>query len=408
MKNFILALLLFINIIFATLFNVTAQTKTPILWKHLSTSTGDLEPPNKGKQQTATAVFDVDKDGDNDFLISERSKSPSLVWYQRNVDSWLKYVVDETHLRIEAGSAFHDIDSDGDLDVVFGGDSSSNQVWWWENPYPEYEPANPWIRHIIKDSGKMKHHDQLFGDFDGDGRIELVFWNQGAQTLYLAKIPDSPRTADKWHCKAIYTWSSDSEMKQRGTYPSWKRTNEHEGLYAADIDLDGIMDIVGGGQWFKHIENGMYLPNIIDASYSFSRSAAGQLIQGGRPEIILVVGDGLAPMMLYEWQEGTWVSRILLDEVDNGHTLDVIDFDGDGNLDVFCAEMNIGNNHDAKTWLLYGDGKGNFKTTIALEGYGLHESKITDLDGDGDYDILGKPYRWDAPRVDIWLNEGNE
>ena len=27
------------------------------------------------------------------------------------------------------------------------------------------------------------------------------------------------------------------------------------------------------------------------------------------------------------------------------------------------------------------------------------------LDGDGDYDILGKPFKWKAPRLDIWLNE---
>jgi hypothetical protein len=36
-----------------------------------------------------------------------------------------------------------------------------------------------------------------------------------------------------------------------------------------------------------------------------------------------------------------------------------------------------------------------------------HESKIADLDGDGDYDILDKPYGWQTPRLDIWLNEGS-
>ena len=29
-----------------------------------------------------------------------------------------------------------------------------------------------------------------------------------------------------------------------------------------------------------------------------------------------------------------------------------------------------------------------------------------DLDGDGDLDLLNKPYTWDAPRVDVWLNGG--
>lgn len=29
-----------------------------------------------------------------------------------------------------------------------------------------------------------------------------------------------------------------------------------------------------------------------------------------------------------------------------------------------------------------------------------------DFDGDGDLDLLSKPYTWDAPRVDVWLNNG--
>jgi len=29
-----------------------------------------------------------------------------------------------------------------------------------------------------------------------------------------------------------------------------------------------------------------------------------------------------------------------------------------------------------------------------------------DIDGDGDLDVLGKPYNWDVPRLDVWINEG--
>jgi len=121
--------------------------------------------------------------------------------------------------------------------------------------------------------------------------------------------------------------------------------------------------------------------------------------------VILVVGDGLGPLMLYEWVKGTWKGRKLLD-IDNGHSLDLVDFDKNGALDIFVAEMRLNSgNPDAKAYLLLNDGKGNFQTTVIAEGVGNHESKIADLDGNGTLDVLGKPYNWDTPRLDVWLSK---
>lgn len=374
-------------------------------WKHLSSKTGDLAAPNPGTQQTSSVVFDIDRDGVNDFVITERTAAPSVVWYRRGRSGWTRYVLEAEPLRIEAGSCAFDIDRDGDLDLVAGGDARSNQIWWWENPHPNFDPGVPWKRYLIKSSGAAKHHDQFFGDFDGDGDGEFVFWNQGAHALFLAEVPADPRRSGPWSLTEIYTYSGDSEPEQRGRPAGFKGVNEHEGLAKADIDGDGKLDIVGGARWFKHLGGMRYLPNIIDAGYSFSRAAAGQLKEGGRPEVVLVVGDGLGPLMLYEWVKGTWVGRALIGEIDNGHSLDLVDFDGDGHLDIFCAEMRLnGGNPDARIYLLLGDGQGNFRTTVVAEGFGNHESKIADLDGDGALDILGKPYNWETPRLDIWLN----
>jgi hypothetical protein len=93
----------------------------------------------------------------------------------------------------------------------------------------------------------------------------------------------------------------------------------------------------------------------------------------------------------------------------HGHTLQVADIDGDGNLDIFAAEMaqwktgNVPDNPEATSWIFYGDGRGNFRRTVFTTGIGWHEGRVADLDGDGRMDILDKPYTWKAPRIDVWL-----
>lgn len=374
-------------------------------WLHLSVKNGDLPAPNAGTEQTSATVFDIDGDRINDFVITERTAAPSVVWYRRGRSGWTRHVIEPAALTIEAGSTFADVDRDGDLDFIAGGDYRGNEVWWWENPSPNFPAGAGWRRRIIKNTGATKHHDQLFGDFDGDGKKELIFWNQNGRKLTLARVPDRPREAGAWPLVDIYLYGSDSEQEQRAKAASFKGVNEHEGLDAADIDQDGRLDLVGGGLWFKHLGGERFQPNDIDAGYRFSRAAAGDLRKGGRPEVTLVVGDGEGPLIWYEWVKGTWTPHRLLERVDNGHSLSIVDFDGDGNLDIFCAEMRLnGGNPESKTYLLLGDGNRNFRTTVVATGFDNHETRIADLDGDGDLDILGKPYNFETPDLNIWLN----
>jgi hypothetical protein len=393
---------------------------TEIKWKHLSSKFGDLPSTNGGHEQTSSLVADLDKDGINDFIITDRSVSPSVVWYRYDKGKWGKYIIDNSLCRIEAGNSVLDIDKDGDLDIIFAGDFGSNEIWWWENPYPNYDVQKNWARYNIKKSGAAKHHDLITGDFDNDGNPELVFWNQGSNTLFISEVPSNPKKTNEWPRKPVYVYHDDSEMEPRGgikAYPAWRGINEHEGLAKADIDGDDLIDIIGGGRWFKYLGDGQFCANMVDASFTFTRAAAGQLIEGGHPEILLSTGDGVGPLYLYEWNErintgtnkgsgsGTWVPKTLIEKLYDGHTIDIIDFNGDGHLDIFSAEMRLDPGNSGSIRILLGDGKGNFIHHLVADEIGCHEGKVIDLDGDGDYDILSKPYNWDTPRLDIFINK---
>lgn len=126
-------------------------------------------------------VYDVNKDGLNDFIASV-GHGPGIFWYeqQRMVDgqiTFVEHLIDRSWA-MPHGLHFRDIDLDGDPDLVTGkrgtGGRAGNEnaLFWYE-----LEPgsANPWTRHIISYNERIG-----FGtggdikDIDGDGDLDIA------------------------------------------------------------------------------------------------------------------------------------------------------------------------------------------------------------------------------------------
>jgi hypothetical protein len=45
----------------------------------------------------------------------------------------------------------------------------------------------------------------------------------------------------------------------------------------------------------------------------------------------------------------------------------------------------------------------SIRPKVFATGIDFHEARVADLNGDGKLDILDKPYTWEAPRIDVWL-----
>jgi sugar phosphate isomerase/epimerase len=381
-----------------------------IRWEHFSSRNGDLPAPGTSREQTGILTARIDRDSPaTDFVMSFRVVGPALVWFRRTPAGWDRYVIEKEFLTLEAGGASYDIDGDGNNDIVFGNDWQGDKLWWWENPYPNFDPAVPWKRHLIKSGGAHQHHDQIFADLKGTGRAQLVFWNQQAKTIFLADVPKDPRHTEPWPYVPIFVGTAGEGSSGAALYA--------EGMDAYDIDGDGHPDLLAGNYWFKYEGGNNFRP--VRVGIIGGRIKAGRFKPGRYPQIVIGPGDGSGPLMIYECtgnpdRAEDWKGTRLLDrDMVHGHTLEIADINGDGNLDIFAAEQGKWtrergplDNPNASAWILYGDGKGGFRTTLLASGQGWHDSRIADLDGDGDLDILHHPYAWDAPRIDVWLQNG--
>lgn len=371
-------------------------------WLNLSNATGDLPVPAESRGQIDVRMLDIDKNGENDLIMTAWESTESIAWYRQQNGSFSKYIIASTSpTNLTHCHNFVDIDNDGDTDLIFGEAGEGNSIYWWENPYPDFDASTTWTQRLVRSEGGNMYHDSIWGDFDGDGKQEYVSWNQYGNQLLLFEIPADPRTSGTWPATPIFTWS--------GTQP----IDKYSGIDAVDINGDGKVDIVGGGGWFEHTGGTNFTYHLIDDAKRFDRCVAGQIIPGGWAEVVYADERKEAPLSWYKWNGTSWIANPIEILIPRTHTLQLGDINGDGHMDIMTAEMgewepldNIPGNPDARIRVFYGSGTGHFAEQLIADRQGSLEGQLGDIDKDGDLDIISKPFGYNIPRLDIWLNTG--
>ena len=302
-------------------------------------------------------------------------------------------MIDKDFLSVESGGAVFDIDGDGYPDVVFGSDYSGRRPLVVEESRPAVRSAEAVETLYDQERGRAQHHDQIFGDFKGTGKPQLVYWSQEKKQLFIADIPPHPTEVAEWPATEIYAGPAGENP---GMYPT--------GLGAADIESNGRTDLLAGNIWFKYLGHNKFKP--IHIGQVGGRIAAAHLIKGSKyPQIVLSSGDCTGPLMWFECKgdpekSTDWVGHDLVGRnMLRGHSLAIADIDGDGNLDIFTAEMVTAfnkTNPNAEAFIFFGDGKGHFRKTVFAKGVDFHDAHVTDLTGEGRMDIVDLPYTWNV------------
>ncbi|MFO1499256.1 MAG: VCBS repeat-containing protein [Verrucomicrobiota bacterium] len=178
----------------------------------------------------ATALVDLDRDGDLDFVIGGRAVTPStLYWYEfESADRWVRHVVGTQYLS-DVGLAALDVDRDGWTDLVGSG------VWFRNPGVPRTQPFDR-IEFAPNDTGA---HDVLVADLNKDGRPDVVLMGDERTKLNALcwySIPADPRT--RWDRHAVAS-PVHGAITPKG---------------AVDIDHDGDLDLVRADTWFENAD----------------------------------------------------------------------------------------------------------------------------------------------------------
>ena len=338
---------------------------------------------NIGRQIGQTALADVDRDGDLDWIAGQADRTGGDIWWweYQGPDRWVRHLVGQGNT--DVGGAPFDVNADGWLDFLSG------SVLLLNTGSPR---ERSFIPHHV---GTTYSHDTEFADINGDGRMDAIAnWDKAG--LFWYAIPADAR--QRWTSHLIA--SSDAHEVHGGVSPR----------AAADIDGDGDRDVVTAQGWYENTDRaGMSwrLHRNLDLGerhqYGVAvRTWTGDLDGDGDQDVVQSEADN--PDGRVAWFEndgtGSWTRHLIKDKGgrQDFHALAVADFDLDGDLDVFSGggPLSLTGTQTSYIWENLAGSPGRPTRDRWREHvigkWPVHEVEAADVDADGDIDLAAKPW----------------
>ncbi|HWI86665.1 MAG TPA: VCBS repeat-containing protein [Sphingomonas sp.] len=251
----------------------------------------DGEPASMNGYSSAplSIVADVTGDGFPDALVVRGGgpgPRPLLLFANpgpRN-RSWKQFKLFES---VPAESiAAADLDGDGLIEIATQFDGRIGYL-----KGDPGRPTAPWTFHPVSDAGKWGPHGMGLGDIDGDKRVDIVsakgWWQQpasldlpwrfhpypfgqgadmliadfdGDRLVDVASADDAHGWGLSWHRQVRHAGEISFERHPITGVPLGSDPAAFSELHAlalADIDQDGLPDIVTGKRWWAHLDTGL-------------------------------------------------------------------------------------------------------------------------------------------------------
>ena len=347
-----------------------------------------IDPVNSGDDK---AVADIDNDGFPDGILGGSIAGRSLVWYDSGHDFAMHVIrsnpiYDEFSTDIQAT----DIDGDGDNDLILADSDGPDNIMWFENPLinpPAGLEADPkveanWTYHVIGSHGKWVHDIEI-GDFNNDGKPDVVTSGYSLRHVWIQKTPTS--------------WI-DVDLSNLGG----------RGISVGDIDRDGYEDIAIPSGWLRNPGdpvNGEWVRYLISGVADTSDEVlVGDLNGDGQLEIISTNAHDRAEFAWFEAPEDptspAWTKHVI-DPAMGAHHPELADFNNDGYPDILMG-LELA---DLSIYLNNGKAIPTF-TKDQIDTTAGHNARAGDLNSDGKIDIFASDYI-DHPPVRVYINQGD-